>query len=73
MFKVLIGRQAKGGSTYQQAESVELAALDLERQLNDKKLGVQNVQGVIVHDINPLSVEVIAVVEVSTPALKKGE
>jgi transposase len=71
MFKVLIGKQAKGGTTAQQEAAVELAALNLESQLNDKDLKVQSVESVFVHDLNPLHAEVIAVVEVADSTTKK--
>lgn len=71
MYKILIGKQAKGGSTEQQERAVELASNDLENQLNDKSIGVKNIFGIVVHDMNPLTTEVIALVEVSDPVIKK--
>lgn len=70
-FKLLVGRATKGGSSSQQAATVEKAALDLEAQLNDPVNGVDSIQSVLVHDLNPLDAEIIAFVK-TTDAKKKG-
>lgn len=71
MFKVLIGKQAKGGTTKQQECAVELAALDLENKLNDPENLVESINTGFVHDINPLYTEVIAIVTTADKPTKK--
>lgn len=70
-FKVLIGRQTKGGNTQQQADAVELASADLEIQLNAPELGVDSIQAAFINDFSPLYTEIIAIVKTSD-IKKKG-
>ena len=71
-FKVLVGSARKGGTTQQQADVVVAAVNDLESQLNAPEFNVESVQGVFVHDLNPLETEVIAIVKTKDIITKKG-